>query len=98
MQTPSAELIYKKNPDFIARKIAGEIVLIPLQRKIDDIKSIYNLNEMACDFWEQIDGRTSLEQIRRKLLGIYEVETATLDQDLQSFIEQLVEINAIQPA
>lgn len=94
---PTLQQIYRKNPDFIGRKIGGELVLIPLQKKIYDISSIYNMNEMACQIWERLDGQKTLEEIQQELLGLYEVSTGTLSQDLQLLIEQLEEIKAVIP-
>ena len=98
MTTLSSEIVYKKNQDYIARKIAGELVLIPLQRQLEAIKSIYNMNEMGCAIWEMIDGQRKLEDIRRELLKRYDVEPAQLDQDLNTLLTQLEEIKAIQTA
>lgn len=94
---PSAETIYTKNPDFIARKIGGEIVLIPLQKKIYDIHSIYNMNEMACQIWERLDGAKTIGNLQSEILQSYEVSEETLSQDLQTLVGQLEEIKAILP-
>ena len=89
--------VYQKNPDFIARKIGGELVLIPLQKKIYDITSIYNMNEMACQVWERLDGQKTLDEILRELFALYEVSTEVLKNDLETLIEQLEEIKAVSP-
>ncbi len=89
--------VFIKNPDFIARKIGGELVLIPLQKKIYDISSIYNMNEMACQIWERLDGRKALEDIQQELLDVYDVTPETLSQDMQTLMEQLTEIKAVLP-
>lgn len=94
---PTLQQVYQRNPDFIGRKIGGELVLIPLQKKIYDISSIYNMNEMACQIWERLDGHKTLEMIQRELLAHYEVSADTLSQDLQTLIEQLEEIKAVTP-
>jgi hypothetical protein len=94
---PTLQQIYQKNPDFIGRKIGGELVLIPLQKKIYDITSIYNMNEMACEIWDRLDGRKNLDEIQQELLALYEVPSGTLSQDMQTLIEQLEEIKAVIP-
>lgn len=94
---PSFDSIYKKNPDFIARKIGGELVLIPLQKKIYDISSIYNMNEMACQIWERLDGTKTIGNVQSEILQSYEVSEDVLSQDLQTLMGQLEEIKAILP-
>ncbi len=93
----SLQQIYKKNPDFIARKIGGELVLIPLQKKIYDITSIYNMNEMACQIWERLDGEKTLDAIHGEILGTYHVTAEILSQDIKTLMEQLEEIKAVLP-
>jgi hypothetical protein len=86
----------QKNPEFVARKIAGELILIPLHRQIDNIDSIFNANETACSIWDLIDGKKSIEEIRLELLTQFDVPEESLNHDLQTFFEQLQEINAVQ--
>ncbi len=95
MASVSAEQIFKKNPNFVARKIADELVLVPIQRQLENINSIYCMNEMGRAIWELMDGRRSLSEIRRELLERYEVPESTLDQDLHTLLEQLLQIKAI---
>ncbi len=90
-------MIYAKNQNFVPRKIAGELVLIPLQKKIDNIKSIYGLNSMACAVWDMLDGAKDIQQIHSELLSSYDVDESTLEKDLAGLIGQLEEIQAIQP-
>lgn len=95
MSDPQA--VFKRNPDFIARKIGGETVLIPLQKKIYDISSIYNLNEMGSQIWERLDGSKTLQQIEEELTNVYDVSAETFSGDLKSLLEQLQEIKAVFP-
>lgn len=91
-------VIYKKNPDFVARKIAGELVLIPLKRKLEDVGSLYNLNETGCFIWDLIDGKRTTAEILESLQSVYDGETQIFRRDLEVLLEQLSEINAIQTA
>lgn len=90
-------MIYRKNQNFVPRKIAGELILIPLQKQIDQIKSIYGLNPIACSVWDLIDGVKDMDQIRTALQAEYDVESSILEKDLVGLIGQLEEIQAIQP-
>ncbi len=89
-------MIYQKSPNFVPRKIAGELILIPLQKQIDKIKSIYSLNPTACALWEKLDGVKNLDEIKSQILAEYDVSSAELEKDLAQLIDQLTEIQAIQ--
>lgn len=87
--------IFKKNPGFVPRNIAGELVLIPVQKELRKVNSIYTLNEMGASIWELVDGKTSNDQIKESLLNRYEVSAEQLDRDLEELTEQLLEIQAL---
>lgn len=73
------------------------MVLIPLQKKIYDISSIYNMNELGCEIWDRLDGEKTMQVIHSELLEVYEVSAETLSRDIQNLMEQLEEIKAVLP-
>ena len=91
-----SETIFRKNPQFVARTIADELVLIPLQRHLEDVNSLYSLNALGREVWELLDGKNTVTQIRETLLSQYEVDSKILDEDLALILEQLESIKAIQ--
>ncbi len=88
--------IYQRNPAFVTRKIAGEVILIPLRQKIEDIRSIFNLNETAGGIWELIDGTRTCRNLRDALIEKFELQTAQAESDLSILFKHLEEIEAIQ--
>ena len=90
--------IYKKNENFVFRKIEGETILVPIKDNVGDMGSIYNLNKMAAFVWEQVDGVKSLQDIKNRLLEEYEVSFREAEDDLLEYIAQLKEIDAVRLA
>ncbi len=88
--------IYKKNENFVFRKIEGETILVPIKDNVGDMGSIYNLNKMAAFVWEQVDGVKSLQDIKNRLLEEYEVSFREAEDDLLEYIAQLKEIDAVR--
>ena len=87
--------IYKRNENFVFRKIEDETILVPLKDNVGDMGSIYNLNEVAAFVWEQLDGKKSLGDIKHRLLEEFEVSAVEAEDDLTEYIAQLKEIEAI---
>jgi hypothetical protein len=81
----------------VARKIAGEMVLVPIRQSVGDLASIYTLNEVGARIWELIDGAMSTEQIRNILVTEYEVTPEQAEADLSEFLSQLEQIKAVSP-
>ncbi len=90
-------ICYKRSSNFVTRKIAGEIVLVPLHQNTGEMRSIYSLNETGSVLWEAFDGNTSLQSILKKIESEYEVDSGLLEKDLDLLLSDLLEIQAILP-
>ena len=88
--------IYKKNEDVVTRDIDGELFLLPLIRTRDEINALFTLSEMASKIWDMVDGKRSVDQIKKKVLKEYNVEEETIEKDLKNFIKDAKEINIIK--
>jgi len=87
--------VYKRNENFVFRKIEDETILVPLKDNVGDMGSIYNLNEVAAFVWEQLDGKKSLGDIKHRLLEEFEVSAVEAGDDLSEYIAQLKKIEAV---
>ena len=87
--------IYKRNENFVYRKIEDETILVPLKDNVGAMGSIYNLNEVAAFVWEQIDGKKSLGDIKHRLVEEFEVSAVEAGDDLSEYIAQLKKIEAV---
>jgi len=67
------ELCYKKSSNVVARKIADELILVPISRKKSDIESIYTLNKVAAIIWDNIDGKNNTGYILKEILKNFDV-------------------------
>ena len=88
--------IYVKNPDFVQREVAGEFILIPIKRNLQESNDLFVLNEMGTAVWKKIDGARSVAKIQSDLLTEYDVTERQLENDLNSLLEDLRSIDAIQ--
>ncbi len=98
MKTPGIwNRVYRKNSAFIAREIAGEIIIIPIRREAHQLSAIYNLNnEVAVRIWKLINGKRTLSEIKEKILQEFDVQEQRLNKDLQEFISDLEKVGAIK--
>ena len=86
---------YEKDENIVSRKIADELILVPIKQKVGDIQSMYTVNEVGSRIWELIDGGTSVEAIASVLTQEYEVEATQAEADTREFLEQLMQIGAV---
>ena len=88
---------YQKNPDIVFRKIAGEIILVPIRQNVGDLESIYTLNEIAAKIWELIDGKRTVEEIKEIMLNQFEVSEKDIENDLTGLLDNFRKMRFIIP-
>src|SRR3989475_1166335 len=93
---PSLNSIVQKAPSIVSRKIADEVILVPISHKVGEIDCLYALNEVGARIWELIDGDRSLQELRDAIVEEFEVSQTEAQEDLTVLLEQLKEIGAIQ--
>ena len=62
-------IVYKKNKNMVTRKIADETILLPIYKTSKEINCIYTLNKPASIVWDMIDGKTTIGEIKDKVLN-----------------------------
>lgn len=87
---------YKKDPDIVSRKIADEVILVPIRRKLADVSSIYLLrDDVSIRIWELIDGNRKVSQIKEIICSEFEVDPNQAEEDIIEFLKQLEKIRGI---
>ncbi len=87
--------IYKKDEGIVARKIAGEMLLVPVHGNMANMQRIFILNPVAEYIWEQLDGQKSLDDIHKGLLDEFDVEQQQADTDVKEFVNELQEAELV---
>jgi hypothetical protein len=90
------EQCYCKNDSFVFRRIEDETILVPIKDNVGDMGSIYNLNEIGAFIWEQLDGTRNLKAVKAEILDVYEVLPQEAEADLNDFMNDLIEIEAVR--
>lgn len=88
--------VYQKDPDIVSRKIADEVILVPIRQNVGDLESIYTLKEVGARIWELIDGKRKIYQIRDTILEEFDVTPQKIEKDLAKYIKELEKIGAIK--
>jgi hypothetical protein len=87
-----------RHPDFIFRRIADELILVPIRQQVGDLQSIYTLTPVAAQIWEWLDGTHSVGQIIRRLTDEYDVTEHSAESDVLAFVSELEKIGAAKPS
>ena len=89
---------YQKNPSMVARRVADEVILVPIRQNVGDLQSIYTLNGVGARIWELLDNGGTVADMVSSVAKEYEVELPKAEADLIDFLAQLESIGAISSA
>lgn len=90
------EVPFEPHPSMVTRKIAGEIILVPVGNGIKE-PCLYTLDEVAAFLWERLNGSNTGQTLAKELLSTFAVEKEQAEMDTQAFLQQLQSIEAIRP-
>jgi Coenzyme PQQ synthesis protein D (PqqD) len=81
--------VFRKREGIVARRVAGEILLVPIQGELAKLQRIFVLTPVAEYVWERLDGRTSLGAIGEGVAAEFAGDPAEAASDLGEFVGQL---------
>lgn len=87
--------IFKKRDEIVSREIAGETILVPIKGKLADMQRIFALDHVAEYIWQQLDGKTKVEDIRTSVMELYDIDREQAEADVSEFIDELMEAELI---
>lgn len=86
-------MIIKK--ELLKRDIAGETILIPVDKSVYDSHGLFALNELAGFLWDLLPEAESEEELVHAVLNEYEAEEAQVRQDVKEFLNKLREMKIL---
>ncbi len=90
-------VVYEKDSNIVARKVGGELILVPIRQDAGDLAGFYSLNPVGARIWELIDGKRETAEIARIIFEEYEVEADRAEKETSEFIDRLAELGMIAP-
>lgn len=88
--------IVSQSASIVTRKTGNEYILVPITNNIADMNSVYTLNETGAFIWEKFDGKRNLEEIIVALTNEYDIDPASAESDVLSFVENMSKYLIIQ--
>ena len=80
----------KPASDVVVRTIAGETLLVPVERGIANCDRVFVLNETGAFLWQRLDGHRGREALIRELASEFDVPPAgDVAGDVDAFLRAL---------
>jgi hypothetical protein len=86
---------YRKSGAIVSRKIGDDFVMVPIRQDVENLSSIYVLNDVAARIWDLIDSRNTVSSILRKIVDEYNVDPQEAERDIIEYLQILENSNII---
>jgi hypothetical protein len=83
---------YRRQKDIVARAVAGEYLLVPINGYT---KRIYTLNNVGKRLWEAIEEPKSREELAEALVENYQIAKETALVDVQAYLDDMLRMELV---
>ena len=81
----------KVDKEFVLREIAGDYIIIPTGKTVLDFNGLITVNEVGADLWNMLQEEVTMDDLVQGILKEYEVEEEVAREDIQEFLDKLIE-------
>lgn len=76
---------------FILREVACSYLVVAVGKAVKEFNGVVNLNETGAFLWKLLEKSVTEEEMVNALLEEYDVDRATAEADVKSFVDKLLE-------
>ena len=87
----------KQIQKFISRKIMDENLLIPIGDTAQTFNGMIVLSDVGNFIWNNVERVSSLNELIKLIVDVYEVDSNEASQDAISFLTQLLNAGMLRP-
>lgn len=92
------DAVFVPSPDVVARRIAGEHLLVPVRSGAAAMDFIFTANEVGSLVFRLLDGRRDARAIARLVSEEFEVDEPAARADVRAFLAALRDAGLVSPA
>jgi len=85
-------------PDVVARRVAGEYLLVPIRNGAAQMDYIFTANEIGSVIFRLLDGRRDAREIARLISEEFEVDEGRSRADVVEFLRTLLNAGLVKAA
>ncbi|OLC54835.1 MAG: hypothetical protein AUH92_03370 [Acidobacteria bacterium 13_1_40CM_4_69_4] len=88
----------RPSPDVVARRVAGEYLLVPVRSGAAQMDYIFTANEIGSVIFRLLDGRREAAEIARLVSEEFQVDEESARADVLEFLSTLLGAGLVEPA
>lgn len=88
----------KVEKEFVLREIAGDYVIIPTGQTVLCFNGLITVNEIGAFLWNILQNDVTVDDLVKCVLAEYEVDEDTAREDIQEFLDTLIDGGIMEAA
>jgi hypothetical protein len=92
----SSHARFIRNQEVVSRKIEDELIIVPIRSGVGDLNSLYTLNPVGSVLWDFMTENHTVDEMVQRVCDEFEVTAAQAQQDIETFLDSLVEEQLVQ--
>jgi hypothetical protein len=94
--TTLKEQSFVRSQSVVARVVAGEMLLVPVDAKVGDRASIYSFNGTGSLIWTLLDAPRTVAELAMAVAEEYEVELKEAERDVAEFVGEMKTVGLVE--
>lgn len=82
---------------FAVREIAGDYILVPVGESALEFSGLITTNEVGAFIWKQLSEGIEKTEVMERVVSEFDVDADTARDDIDAFIQQLEQLNILDP-
>jgi hypothetical protein len=78
-----------RDGDVVLRRIAGEVLLVPVRKRLVDMDCVFVLDGTGEFVWDHLDGTRTKDDLVREVVRKFAVDEAQASADVEAFLGEL---------
>jgi hypothetical protein len=83
-KTLTLETVVQRNSDVIAAEAGSDLIMVSIENGL-----YYGVSDVAREIWELIERPQRISDIVEQLMGVYEIDRSSCEEDTLSFLDGL---------
>ena len=87
---------FVRNQGVVARKIQGELIIVPIRRGVGDLNSLYTLNAVGAVLWDFMKESHTIGDMVARVCDEFDVTASQAQRDIEAFLDSLVQEQLVE--
>lgn len=92
----STTAIFKPKGRVVLRRVAGEVLLVPVKGTVADMQYLFALEGIGESVWKLLDGVRTVDDIVALVENEFEGDVADIRADVDAFVGSLLESDLVE--